>query len=250
MSTVKEEQQQDQEQFEQEQEQVVEKTRHRSNLPIETPEAFSKFEEYINRNKNIITAIVGGLVLVIGGYFAFKYLYLQPKEEEAQKQIFFAQRYLERDSLALALNGDKNYPGFLKIIDEYKWTKAANLSHYYAGSIYLRQGKFDEAINHLNDFNGKKTAVQAMAFGLLGDAYTEKGSFDEGIDHYKKAAYTVENEATTPFFLKKAAMALEHEKNNDEALKLYQEIKSKYPNSAEGRDAEKAIYRLEATTAK
>src|SRR5687768_17236658 len=113
MSTVKEEQQQEQEQFEQEQE--VSKPRHRSSLPIETPEAFSRFEEYINRNKNIITAVVGGLVLVIGGYFAFKYLYLQPKEEEAQKQIFFAQRYLERDSLALALNGDKNYPGFLKI---------------------------------------------------------------------------------------------------------------------------------------
>lgn len=245
MSTVKEEQQQEQEQFEQEQE--VAKPRHRSNLPVETPEAFSRFEEYINRNKNIITAVVGGLVLVIGGYFAFKYLYLQPKEEEAQKQIFFAQRYLERDSLALALNGDKNYPGFLKIIDEYKWTKAANLSHYYAGSIYLRQGKFDEAINHLKDFNGKKTVVQAMAFGLLGDAYTEKNDFNEGIDSYKKAAYTVENEATTPFFLKKAAMALEHEKNNDEALKLYKEIKSKYPASAESREAEKAIYRLEGS---
>lgn len=245
MSTVKEEQQQDQEQFEQEQE--VTKPRHRSSLPIETPEAFSRFEEYINRNKNIITAIVGGLVLVIGGYFAFKYLYLQPKEEEAQKQIFFAQRYLERDSLALALNGDKNYPGFLKIIDDYKWTKAANLSHYYAGSIYLRQGKFDEAISHLKDFNGKKTAVQAMAYGLLGDAYTEKNDFSEGVDYYKKAAYTAENEATTPFFLNKAAMALEHEKKNDDARKLYEEIKTKYPNSAEGRDAEKALYRVGAT---
>jgi len=244
MSTVKEEQQQDQQQFDAD----VTKPRHRSNLPLETPEAFSRLEEYVNRNKNIITAVVGGLVLLISGYFAFKYLYLEPKEIEGQKQIFVAQRNMESGQLEKALNGDNNYPGFLRIIDEYKWTKAANLSHYYAGSIYLQQGKFDDAISHLKDFDGKKTAVQAMAFGLIGDAYTEKGNFDEGIDHYKKAAYTVENEATTPFFLKKAALALEHEKKNDEALKLYKEIKSKYPNSAESRDAEKAVFRLEAST--
>jgi tetratricopeptide (TPR) repeat protein len=214
------------------------------NTTFEGQEVLNRFEAYINKNKNTITAIFGALILVVGGYLGFKYLYLQPKEKEAQEQMFFAQKYLEIDSLNLALNGDKNYPGFLGIIDNYKWTKAANLSHYYAGTIYLRQGKFEEAIDHLKSFDGKGTPLESMALGCIGDAYTELDKMEEGVSYYKKAAYTAENELSTPFFLKKAALCLERLNKNEEAIKLFEELKNKYPNSNEGREADKYIYRL------
>lgn len=211
---------------------------------FEGQEVLNRFEEFINKNKNTITAIFGGLVLIVGGYLGFKYLYLQPKENEAQEQMFYAQKYLERDSLNLALNGDNNYPGFLGIIDNYKWTKAANLSHYYVGTIYLRQGKFEEAIDYLKSFDGEGTPLESMALGCIGDAYTELGKMEEGVSYYKKAAYTAENELSTPFFLKKAALCLESLNKKEEAIKLFEDIKSKYPNSNEGREADKYIYRL------
>lgn len=214
------------------------------NTTFEGQEVLNRFEAYINKNKNTITAIFGAFILVVGGYLGFKYLYLQPKEKEAQEQMFFAQKYLEIDSLNLALNGDKNYPGFLGIIDNYKWTKAANLSHYYAGTIYLRQGKFEEAIDHLKSFDGKGTPLESMALGCIGDAYTELDKMEEGVSYYKKAAYTAENELSTPFFLKKAALCLERLNKNEEAIKLFEELKNKYPNSNEGREADKYIYRL------
>ncbi len=211
---------------------------------FEGQEVLNKFEDFINKNKNIITTVFGGLVLIIGGYLGFKYLYLGPKEKEAQEQMFFAQKYLERDSLNLALNGDNNYPGFLGIIDNYKWTKAANLSHYYAGVIYLNQGKFEDAISQLKSFDGKGTPVESMALGCIGDAYTELGKMEEGLSYYKKAAYTSENELTTPFFLKKAALCLEKLNKNDEAIKIFEELRNKYPNTNEGREADKYIYSL------
>jgi tetratricopeptide (TPR) repeat protein len=158
--------------------------------------------------------------------------------------MFYAQKYLDRDSLNLALNGDNNYPGFLGIIDNYKWTSAANLSHYYAGVIYLRQGKFEEAIDHLKSFDGKGTPLEGMALGCIGDAYTELDKMEDGLSYYKKAAYTAENELTTPFFLKKAALCSEKLNKNEEAIKLFEEIRNKYPNSTEGREADKYIYRL------
>jgi tetratricopeptide (TPR) repeat protein len=211
---------------------------------FEGQEVLNKFETIINKNKNIITAVFGGLLLIVGGYFGFKYLYLEPKEKEAQEQMFYAQKYLDRDSLSLALNGDKNYPGFLGIIDNYKWTKAANLSYYYAGTILLRQGKFEDAIDHLNSFDGKGTALEGMALGCIGDAYTELTKMEDGLSYYKKAAYTAENEITSPFFLKKAALCLEKLNKTEEAIKLFEELRNKYPNSAEGREADKYIYRL------
>lgn len=207
--------------------------------------SYSKFEHWINQNKTILTYVVGGLFVIVLGYLGFNKLYMGPKEKDAQNKMFVAQKYFAADSLDKALNGDKNYPGFLKIIDDYKWTKAANLAHYYAGVIYLKKGKFDDAISHLESFDGKDKLVSGMALCDLGDAYSEKGDFDKAIDYYKKAAYHKENELTTPIFLKKAGMLLEKTGKGADAAKLYQEIQDKYPNSSEARDIDKYITRAQ-----
>ncbi len=211
----------------------------------ETGIDLTRFELWIDNNKQLLSYIVGGLFVVVVGYLGFTKLYLGPKETEAQNQMFVAQKNFEKDSLNLALNGDVNYPGFLKIIDDYKWTKAANLAHYYAGIIYLKQGKFEDAIKQLKDFNGKDKMVSGMALGAIGDAYSELNQMDNAVEYYKKAAYNNENDMLTPLFLKKAGMALEFEKKYTDAKKLYQEIQTKYPNTVEGRDIDKYIARAE-----
>ncbi|MBK8805948.1 MAG: hypothetical protein IPO21_04555 [Bacteroidales bacterium] len=78
----------------------------------------------------VITAV---LVFIIGGYWAFKSFYIAPKEIEAQKEMYIAQYYFEKDSFALALNGDGQYLGFSEIAADYGLTKSGNLSSYYAG---------------------------------------------------------------------------------------------------------------------
>ncbi|MEO5673407.1 MAG: tetratricopeptide repeat protein [Chitinophagales bacterium] len=214
--------------------------------PPNLEERLNDFESWVNENRKVLTYVVGGLFAIVAAYMGFTKLYLAPKNEEANNQIFMAQKWFGMDSLSLALNGDGNFPGFIKIMDEYKWTDAANLSHYYAGIIYLKQGKFQDAIDHLKDYKGKDKLVTNMAYGALGDAYSELGKNDEAIDYYKKAAYHFENELTTPLFLKKAGMLLEHEKKNDEAKRMYEEVKNKYPNTNEGREMDKFIARAEA----
>ncbi|MBA2423139.1 MAG: tetratricopeptide repeat protein [Chitinophagales bacterium] len=202
------------------------------------------FEHWVNENKKLLTYVVGGLFALVAAYLAFTKLYLEPKALEASNQMFMAEKYFTEDSLNLALNGDGNYSGFLQIMDDYKWSDAANLAHYYAGVIFLREGKFNDAIEHLEDFKGKDKIVSNMAYGALGDAYSELGKMDEAADYYKKAAYHFENELTTPMFLKKAGMLLESQKKSEEAKKLYEEIKSKYPNTVEGREMDKYIARV------
>jgi tetratricopeptide (TPR) repeat protein len=207
-------------------------------------EAFSKTEQFIEKNQKIILIIVGAIVLVVLGYFGFKRIYLAPREKEAQSQMFMAEKYFEMDSITKALNGDGNYLGFLAIIDQYKFTKSANLSHYYAGICYLKKGEFQTAIDQLNKFSASDELVGPMAIGAIGDAYMELNNTDKAIEYYLKAADKRKNDLTSPMFLMKAGMAYEIEGKNDLALKTYTRIKTEFARTNEGREVDKYIAKL------
>lgn len=211
---------------------------------VAVEEAFSKTEQFIEKNQKIILIVVGAIILVVLGYFGFKRLYLAPREKEAQSQMFMAEKYFEMDSLTKALKGDGNYLGFLDIIDQYKFTKSANLSHYYAGICYLKKGEFQNAIDHLSDFSSDDELIGPMAIGALGDAYMELNNTDKAIDCYLKAADKRKNDLTSPMFLMKAGMAYELAGKNDLALKTYMRVKTEFARTNEGREIDKYIARL------
>ena len=211
---------------------------------VAVEEAFSKTEQFIEKNQKIILIVVGAIILVVLGYFGFKRLYLAPREKEAQSQMFMAEKYFEMDSLTKALKGDGNYLGFLDIIDQYKFTKSANLSHYYAGICYLKKGEFQNAIDQLSDFSADDELVAPMAIGAMGDAYMELNNTDKAIDYYLKAADKRKNDLTSPMFLMKAGMACELAGKNDLALKTYMRIKTEFSRTNEGREIDKYIARL------
>jgi tetratricopeptide (TPR) repeat protein len=207
-------------------------------------DTYTKLEKYVLANKQQVSVITGVIVAVIVIYFGFVKYYIPKQEDKAQSQIFQAQKYFDKDSLNLALNGDNNYPGFLKIISDYKWTKAANLSCYYVGNIYLRQGKYDDAVKYLKKFSTDDKTVMAFDLGQIGDAYSESGNYNDAEDYYKKAAYYVDNDVTSPMYLEKAAELLRYEKKYSESKQVFEELKQKYPNSQQGRDADKYIAEL------
>ncbi|MGE5382203.1 MAG: tetratricopeptide repeat protein [Omnitrophica WOR_2 bacterium] len=211
---------------------------------IAVEEALSKSELFIEKNQKLLMIILGVIAALVLGYFGFQRFILLPREKEAQSQMFMAEKYFEQDSLRLALNGDGQYPGFLQIIEDYGMTKSAKLAHYYTGIIYLNQGKFQDAIDHLEKFKNKDVMLAPMAKGAIGDAYMELNKKDEAAEQYLLAADTYKNDFTTPVFLQKAAWAFEDAGKKDKALEIYNRIKTEYPRSAEARDVDKYITRL------
>lgn len=83
----------------------------------------------------------------------------------------------------------------------------------------------------------------AMALGMIGDAYMEKNQADDAIEYYLKAAKKNANKMTSPVFLKKAAYAYDDKGQKEEALKLYQQIKSDFPESQEAAQIDRYITR-------
>lgn len=210
---------------------------------VAVEEALSRTEKFIEDNQRLLVIIVGVIVVIILGFISFKKFYVQPREKEAQEQMFMAEKYFEKDSLDLALYGDGNYPGFLDIIDDYGVTSAANLAHYYTGVIYLKLGDYEQAIDYLESFDSDDQIVSSMAEGATGDAYMELDEVDQAINHYVKAAEMNQNEFTSPLFYLKAGWAYEIAGDYEEALKVYKKIQKDYPASTEARDIEKYIAR-------
>ncbi|MGB0367989.1 MAG: tetratricopeptide repeat protein [Flavobacteriales bacterium] len=213
---------------------------------VDVEQVYSKTEDFINENQNIILGVIGGLIAVVVLVFAYNRVYLEPLEEEAHGQMFMAEAYFEKDSFNLALEGDGNYLGFLDIADEYSNTSAGNLAHYYAGICYLRSGQYEDAITELESFDGAGEMLGAVALGAIGDANMEMDDADEALSYYEKAAKSSENNFSTPVYLQKAAFAAEKTGNYDKAIDYYTQVKKDFPTTNEGRNAEKYIARAEA----
>lgn len=200
-------------------------------------------EGWIESNPKIIIGAVAAILLLVGGFLGYRY-YNSNLNKEAQQEMFQAVFYFEADSLDKALNGDGNNLGFVDIAKEFSGTDAANLANFYAGSAYLKQGKYELARLYLEDFSSNDLLVQARAYSLIGDAYMEEEKYQEAATYYHKAAAYKPNKVFTPGYLMKAALA--HEKLNEieEAKAAYETIINQYAESPEYQTARKLKERL------
>jgi len=201
-------------------------------------------EQFIEENQKSVSIIIGAIIFIVVGYFAYQKFYIAPLEEEAQSQIFMAQNYFAQDSFKLALDGDGFNDGFLTIADDYGMTNTGSLANYYAGVSFLHLGQFDDAIDYLKSFDAGDDMVSTMAIGAIGDAYVEKDDVNEAVSYYKKASERKTNEFITPVYLMKLGLAYENLGKKDEALAVYETIKTEYSKSNEARKIDKYIARL------
>ncbi len=208
-----------------------------------------------NNSKPIIY-ISTAIILLVGGWLVYKYMFKLPKEEKANDSVFIVQKYFSDFSNAPAdsikaqlanrvLNGDGGNLGALKFISKYDGTNAANLCKYYAGTSYLHLKQFDKAIKYLKDFDTDATQIKSRAFGMIGDAYSELKKNNDALDYYKKAAdVNAKDEFTSSEFLFRAALFAESIGKNKEAIDLYKKIKNDYPLSEKAANIDRYLARL------
>lgn len=218
---------------------------------LENPDALAEklegAEHWLEENSKVVLSVLGVILLLVAGYFGWNY-YKSSQDAEAQREMFQAVYYFEADSLSLALNGDGNNLGFVDIIDEYKFSKAANLAHFYAGVAFLKQGNFDAARLYLQDFSSDDLLVQARAYSLIGDSYMEEEKYEDAVTYYNKAAGYKPNKFFTPLYLMKAALAYEKLNQNDKAIEAYDKIVTQYWESTEYQNARKFKAKLESNS--
>jgi tetratricopeptide (TPR) repeat protein len=212
-------------------------------------QTLTRTEQFLEENyKSLLTGL--GVIVLLVGLFWLGRLYINKRNDEAQSQIYQAERYLEMDSLKLALNGDGNYLGFLEIAKDYRFTNAGNLARYCAGVCYLHLGDYQQAIEFLEKYSKKDKVISSLAIGATGDAYVELGDLDKGAAKYVEAADYARNSFNTPLFLMKAGEIYEMKGKYPEALNVYERIRNEFPESTEGNSIEKYISRVKVLIGK
>ena len=207
-------------------------------------EILSKSERFIESYKNYIIYGVLAIVLIVVAILGTRQYYLIPKEKEAQAVIFPGENYFAEQQWDVALNGNNaDYIGFLSIIDDYKFTETAKLAKVYAGICYYHLNEPEEALKYLKKYKVNDKLFSPVLKGLIGDCYVDLGEISEGIKYFNRAASEANSDIISPIYLKKAGIAYENVSDFNGAIKAYQTIKDKYPNSQEASDIDKFIER-------
>lgn len=229
---------------------MAKKTNHTEVAPeVAIQSAIGRTESFIYKNGRTLLTILAVIVLIVGGFFAHKYLIQGPRSQKAAEMMYVAQQHFAADSLKLALEGDGNFEGFLGVIEKYGSTPEGNLAQHYAGIIYLNLGEYQKALDHLQKYTAVKgipaEIVNAQNIGLQGDAYVQMENLKEAVKMYEKAASVSDNSLTAPYYLKKAGTVYEKLGEKVKALEAYKKISTDYATSMEARDIQKYIGALE-----
>jgi predicted negative regulator of RcsB-dependent stress response len=217
--------------------------KHQVRHTSENEQVIERAKDFWAKYGKITTVIAAAIIILGGGWLAYKYMVLVPKQEKAEEAMWRAEDYFAQDSLQKALKGDGQSAGFEKIASQYSGTDAGELANYYIGVIALKQGDNNKAIKSLKAFSTNAHQVQARAYKLLGDAYANAGKNSDALDSYKKAAHEFEKDKlnSSEYLMMAAYFADKVLNDKKQAEELYKEIQSKYPNSQAGDDAGKYL---------
>lgn len=205
----------------------------------EMEQQVSKTEAFFEKNKKAIIIAVVAVIAIVVGAILFNNYYLEPRSNEASTELGKSQELFD------AQQYDKALAGFQKVANDYSSTNAGNLAQLYIGLCQANLGKWQEAVNALEQFSGKgDQMISPAAEGALGNAYANLKQLDKAVEHLKKAAKMADNNSLSPTFLIQAGEILESQGKKEEALKLYQEVKDKYFNSMQYQTIDKYIERV------
>ena len=228
---------------------MAQKNHKKEDPEVAIQSAIGNTENFIMKNGRTLLTILIVIVVIVGGFFGYKYFISVPRSEKASAMMYVAQQQFAADSTDLALNGDDNFDGFLTVAEKYGSTPEGNLAKHYAGICYLKLGDYEKALTYLKKYKAVKgipgEIVNAQNLGLQGDAYAEMNNYQEAAAMYDKAVSASDNTLTAPYYLKKAGMAYEQLGDNAKALKAYKKVASDYPTSLEARDIQKYVGYLE-----
>jgi tetratricopeptide (TPR) repeat protein len=217
----------------------------KNNGALNMNESLSKSEAFFDKYRKAIIYGIIALFVIIAAVILYHNYVAVPRAEKASTTLAKGQEYFGAGAFDKALNGDgAGFEGFIKIADDYSSTDAGNLANLYAGLCYAQLGKYQDAAKYLENFDEKDDQmISPAAEGALGNVYAHLNQLDKAVSMLKKAASDADNNSLSPTFLIQAGEILESQGKSSDALELYKEIKSKYPNSMQFQEIDKYIER-------
>lgn len=192
-------------------------------------------EKFFEKHAKTFAAVIGALVLLAIGYFAYYQYVIVPKNDEAALAFLRAQKALNEgdEKAALGKKGSAN-PGFIGTFDNYSATDAGKLSAYNAGILKFREGKFSEAYDLLDKFKSSNKILMAMKYGAMADCKANMNKTEDALSLLDKAIAASGDPYTECYFTRKAGMLSLSAKKKEAAKKYFSKIEEKYSDYDNG----------------
>lgn len=195
----------------------------------------SKFES--NKNTRLVTYIVGGLFVLVIGYFAYRQFIYKPANEKSKDAYWIGLNYAMQDSTDLAIDALK------PVVKKYDGKIGGENAQFILARQYMSKGEFKKALEELEGVKTEDTYLASMSVGLQGDCQSEMKDYEKAGSLYLEAAGINENEMTTPMYLFKAGLCAEKVKDFEKAVECYTKIRDDYPSYASQKSIDKYFAR-------
>lgn len=197
-----------------------------------------------NKKLRMTTFIVGGIIILVLGYFLYRQFVWMPANEKSKDNYYVGLNYAVADSTDMAIEE------LGKHVKDYDGKIGGEVAQFVYARQLMAKGEFKKALEELEGVNVDDSYVRVMAIGLQGDCYSEMENYGQAADKYMEAAELNENDLTTPTYLFKAALVAEELKDFGKAAELYERIKADYPTFGTTKQIEKYISRAKNKTVK
>lgn len=202
--------------------------------------------EKVQSNPKIIVWSCVAVAVIVAAVLIYVYAIRQPGQNAANNAIGQADMELlmGNDSIALAK--------YQQVAADHGYA-AGNLANLNAAILLYKQGKYEDALKHLKDYDATESIIGAAAKSLEGDCYVNLKQYPQAIDCYKSAVKLSDNNPHyTPAFMLKEATVLREQKDYAAEAAIYEKIVKEYPNyGAEiGVDMQKYLERAKDAASK
>ncbi|NRA12478.1 MAG: hypothetical protein HRT57_11045 [Crocinitomicaceae bacterium] len=179
-----------------------------------------------NKKLRLATVIIGGAAVIALGYFLYLQFIWYPTNEESKD------KYWPGLNLAVADSTDAALAALKPIKEKYDGYIGGEIAQFVYARQLMNKGEFKKAIEDIEGVDVEDTYVALMAIGLKADCLSEMGKYTEAANLYLEVANTIDNDFTTPYYLKKAGLCAEKVKDFKMAAKCYKRIKDDYSQFA------------------
>ena len=202
---------------------------------LNVDEVYTKTEQFVDKNRNQLTLILGGAAVIILAFMGYKTLISDPAELAAEEAIFQAEYYFSIDSLDLAQYGDGFSAGLEEIMVDHAGSSAASRAAYQVGVINRDAGLFEDAITAFNQVNFNDDVLSPMSLAGMADCYSDLGDYANASDFYSKAADAADAglaaKVLAPTYHYKEALTQIELGNTSKAKSILSHIEKDHPNS-------------------
>jgi len=202
-------------------------------------------EQFKSNNKlRLITIVVGGVIVIVLGYFAYLQFMWKPDNDKSKDSYWAGLNYATADSTDLAIDELEAQ------VKKFDGKVGGEVAQFVLARQYMAKGKFKDALKELENVDLSDAYVSVMAKGLRADCHSEMKAYEKAANLYLEAADDSDNEFTTPMYLMKAGLCAEEIKDFTMATECYERIRDNYSSFASQKAIDKYVARAKNKTTK